>query len=488
MTSRASGSPTEPRLSPDGRFVVVSLQTVAPDHTAYRNALWLVPTDAAGGAPRQVTLGARHDGHARFSPDGRTLAFLSDRRVLLEEEPDRPTEAKDREDVVQVHLLPLDGGEARRLTDLPRGVSGFEWSPDGTRMVVTSSSHEPTRERDLRRRGLDAAQDPGAPPPSDYRYVDRLDYMLNGAGFVYDRVPHLWLVDVATGDASRLTDGPVGDHEPAWSPDGTRIAFVSNRRRDYDLHHAPGIHVIDVATRAIHGVAVGRKSYFGSPAWIDDETIVALGARNPRMHAGVRNDIWRFAADGSDATPNGGQNLSARHDLMPAAGMVSDVTPGESARLIPTADGSGVLFAAPIQGAYELWRLALADSAVERLTTGRHYISSFDAIAGPRGRERIAFLRSSPTEPGDVWLLDGRGEPRRLSAFNADALADLSCASRRIGTPRSTVTMSRAGSYRPATALGRWWSSSTVDRTRCMAGRRSGSSRSSPPAASGSTR
>jgi dipeptidyl aminopeptidase/acylaminoacyl peptidase len=242
---------------------------------------------------------------------------------------------------------------------------------------------------------------------------------------VYDRVPHLWLVDVATGDASRLTDGPVGDHEPAWSPDGTRVAFVSNRRRDYDLHHAPGIHVIDVATRAVRGVAVGRKSYFGSPAWLDDETIVALGARNPRMHAGVRNDIWRFAADGSDATPNGGQNLSARHDLMPASGMVSDVTPGESARLILTDDGSGVLFAAPIQGAYELWRIALADDAVERLTDGRHYISSFDAVAGPRGRQRIAYLRSSPTEPADVWLLDGRAEPRRLSAFNADVLADL---------------------------------------------------------------
>ena len=142
---------------------------------------------------------------------------------LIEEEPDRPTDAKDREDVVQVHLLPLDGGEARRLTDLPRGVSGFEWSPDGARLVVTSTSHEATRELDLRRRGLDAARDPGAPPPSDYRYLDRLDYMLNGAGFVYDRVPHLWLVDVATGEASRLTDGPVG---------GSRAGLVAGRDPD----------------------------------------------------------------------------------------------------------------------------------------------------------------------------------------------------------------------------------------------------------------
>ena len=148
---------TEPRLSPDGRWVVVTLQTVAPTFDGYRTALWLVATDEDGPPPRQLTLGTRHDRHPRFSPDGSTLAFLSDRRTIVEEEPSRG-EAKDREDATQVHLLPLDGGEARRLTDLPRGVTGFEWSPDGTRLVVTSPSHAATWEADRRRRGLTAAR------------------------------------------------------------------------------------------------------------------------------------------------------------------------------------------------------------------------------------------------------------------------------------------------------------------------------------------
>jgi dipeptidyl aminopeptidase/acylaminoacyl peptidase len=404
---------------------VVALQVVAPGYDGYRQALWLVPTDGSA-EPRQLTLGARHDSHPRFSPDGRTLAFVSDRRPLLEEEPTRPTDPKDREDVSQVHLLPLDGGEARRLTDLPRGVAAFEWSPDGARLVVVSSSVGATHEDDARRRGSRRrAVEPGTPPPSDLRFIDRLDYMLNGAGFTYDRVTHLWLVDVASGTASRLTDGPVSDSEPTWSPDGTRIAFSSNRRRDPDLVFRQAIHVVDVATRAVTAITGGPRSIFGVPAWLPDgQRIVALGNRL-EGRGGSRNDVWLFAADGSDATPSGGRDLSGRHDLMPGSTMNSDVTVGETSLLWPTPDGRSVLLTAPIDGSYELWRISTTDGAVERLTDGRHYLSSFDAVPGSRGRPRIAYLRSSATEPPDLWVQDGGGAPRRLTSFNAEVLAEL---------------------------------------------------------------
>jgi dipeptidyl aminopeptidase/acylaminoacyl peptidase len=428
---------TEPRLSPDGTRAVVTLQTVAPGFDAYRQALWLVPTDGSA-PPRQLTLGARRDRHPRFSPDGRTLAFLSDRRSLIEEEPDRvAVDAKDREDATQVHLLPLGGGEARRLTDLPRGVEGFEWSPDGTRLVVTSASRGASLAEDARLRGraTSVEQTAGTPPDSDYRFVDRLDYMLNGKGFVYDRVAHLWLVDVGTGRASRLTDGNVPDTEPAWSPDGTRIAFVSNRRRNADLVERSDIHVVDVDTRQVTAITRGTRSVFAAPAWLPDgRTIAALGHRL-EGRAGSRNDIWLFAADGRDATPDGGRNLSARHDLMPRSGFTSDVTVGEPQPLIPSGDGRWLLFSAPIQGAYELWRIAAGDGRLERLTEGRHTVSNWHAVvAPPSGTTRVAFLRSSATEAPDVWILDtgpdadanaGPGEPRRLTSFNEDMLAEL---------------------------------------------------------------
>jgi dipeptidyl aminopeptidase/acylaminoacyl peptidase len=416
---------TEPRLSPDGLRAVVTMTMSAPRHDGYRTALWLVPTD--GDDPRGLTLGVRSEHHPRFSPDGRTLAFLSDRRLFVEEEPDRPAERDEREDGTQVHLLPLDGGEARRLTDLPRGVSAFEWAPDGRSLVVTSSSRAATYRDDARLRGKSVQHDHAAPPDSDLRFIDRLDYMLNGAGFTYDRVDHLWIVDVESGSARQLTDGPTAERSPAWSPDGRRIAFVANRRRNADLLERSDIFVGDARTGVVTPITRGPKSYFDNPAWLPDgTTIAALGHRLPAA-TGSRNDIWLFAADGSDAHADGGRNLSGRHDRMPGSTMNSDLTIGEGARLEASTDGRWLTFTAPIDGSDELWRIGVADGRLERLTEGRHYISSWDRIAGPRGRtDTYLYLRSSPTETPDLWLLERPGAPpRRISEFNRELLGEL---------------------------------------------------------------
>ncbi len=97
-----------------------------------------------------------------------------------------------------------------------------------------------------------------------------------------------------------------------------RIAFSSNRRRDADLLNRSDIHVVDVASRRVTAVTAGPKSIFLVPGWLPDgRTIVAVGNRL-EGRAGSRDDLWLFAADGSDASPTGGRNLSGRHDLSSA--------------------------------------------------------------------------------------------------------------------------------------------------------------------------
>jgi acylaminoacyl-peptidase len=410
---------------------VFSVKRTSVGKDGYRQAIWSAPVD--GSAPaRQLTLGARWDHSPRISPDGATVAFISDRRLYAEEEPDRPKDPKERDDCFQVYLLPLDGGEARRLTDLPKGVTDLAWSPDGRTLAVLTASLGATIEEDRRKRGRPAKPKPGETPLSDYRFIDRLAYQYNGIGFTDDKDQHLWLVDVATGSARPLVSGPTPEEHPAWSPDGTRIAFAANRRRNPDLEERRAIWVVEVATGEVTLVAHGGDAVFLFPTWTrDGASILAIGDQWPRV--GYRVGIWRFAADGSDAAPRGGVDLLARSELKPDSAMNSDVTLGEGPRLVPTADGRAVLFTAPIDGSYELWRVALdGRSEPERLTTGEHYLSGRDAVPGARRSDRVVAVRSSGTELPEVVTFDvpaGAGktaaEATTLSALNEALAAEI---------------------------------------------------------------
>ena len=241
---------------------------------------------------------------------------------------------------------------------------------------------------------------------------------------MYHQRAQLWIVDVATGQARRLTDEPAGVGGPAWATDGRRIVYTTNLRRDHDLEDRSHLVVVDVESGSTTRLT-GDTAILFAPTWLPDgRSVAAIGGYLPENF--YRNDLWLIAADGSDGSGRGGRNLSGRHDVMLAASMTSDIVPGEDARIVASGDGRWVTFLAPRAGSMELFRIATEDGALEQLTSGHHYVSSFDSVDRGHGRSRTAWLRSSPTELSDLWLRDGpSGAPRRLTDLNRDALAEV---------------------------------------------------------------
>jgi dipeptidyl aminopeptidase/acylaminoacyl peptidase len=212
-------SVSDPRLSPDGRRVAYVVNWIDREANGYRAAVWVAPLDGSG-EPRQLTSGARSDSSPRWSPDGRWLAFVSNR------------DGKDEDAHSELYVLPANGGEPRRLTDDREGVESIAWSPDSRRIAFARRVRdEDYEEEDDRRR---------AP-----RRFTRLFYKLDSVGWVGDRRKHIFLVDL-DGAERQLTHGDCEDGEPAWSPDGTRLVFTSLRGDRWDVELSEALYELEV--------------------------------------------------------------------------------------------------------------------------------------------------------------------------------------------------------------------------------------------------
>jgi len=418
--------PTDVALSPDGAQVAFTVKSANPGRDGYRHQIWLVPADGSA-APRPITLGANNDTGPRWSPDGRTLAFMSDREQVLAkgEAGDDPARREiPREARSQVWLLPMGGGEARQLTRLPQNVKDICWSPDGSRLCLVTGAT--TAERKPER-------DPRRPPEPDTKLIDRLQYMLNAEGYIFEYPPKLWVVDVADGSLRRLTSGDGRDEQPAWSPDGRRIAFKSNRHPDADLTWRSDVYVVDADGRNLRRVSGGRgQRAFELPAWSPDGRWIAAVGHRFTAKVSTQSDAWRFRADAGEAG-DAGENLTVDAGLELSASVNSDLFGFAPSRLAWTNDGKRIVFSAPVEGSQELWRVAVDTRQVERLTRDRHYLSRPDGRQLADGTLRIAAVRAATSEPPDVVAFDvpageapSRGvKERRLSSLMGDAWSEI---------------------------------------------------------------
>ncbi|MFQ6046911.1 MAG: TolB family protein [Gemmatimonadales bacterium] len=211
----------DPQISPEGEWVAYTVTETNLEEEKSETRIWMVPT--AGGEAIPMTREGTSASRPRWSPDGRYLSFMS---------------ARDG-GKTQVWSLNRLGGEAQQLTDVKQGVSDYVWSPDGTRLLL--SIRDPEEEKPGEGGEGCEAESETRPP----WVIDRLQFKRDGTGYLTgNRHSHLYVFDVATGELTQITTGNYDESQPVWSPDGRRVAFVSNRTEEPDANSNSDIWIV----------------------------------------------------------------------------------------------------------------------------------------------------------------------------------------------------------------------------------------------------
>jgi dipeptidyl aminopeptidase/acylaminoacyl peptidase len=365
---------SDPRLSPDGKIVAYVVTTINQKKNRRESAVWSLTIESAD-PPRKLSAEGVSSSMPRWSPDGKTLAMTSARNL-------DPTTANKPK--VQIYLLPVrSGGEATALTNLKNGVEGYQWSPDGTRIVVVSAS---APDEDI------AAAD----HKSDVRHYTHTIYKSNDSGWDDGKRRHLWVVDVAAGEGRQITSGQEwNDTDPQWSPDSTRIAFVSDRSgKAYDDSHNTDVWVIPASGGSLIKISDHDFEDVG-PRWSPDGKQIIFAGKTS-----VHQFPKLYLADSSGGRPS----QLALKDL----------------DLIPTQvewSSAALLFQANIKGEAQIFRADVATRRLEVVTNGPRRVQGFDVSSSA---DKLVYLANDFQHLDDLYVsnLDGKSE-RQLTHLNS---------------------------------------------------------------------
>ncbi len=377
---------SDAHISPDGKQVAYTVTTIDKAKNRRDSSIWVVAVDGRTAARRLSAEGVNSNS-ARWSPDGARLAFVSTRSTGAAAGADdapRP----------QIWTLTFAGGEAQVLTHLKNGAGAYQWSPDGKRLVVVSRSGPSDNVKAADRK-------------SDVRHYTHISYKFNDTGWYDDKRSHLWVVDAVKGEAKQITQGEDwNDADPQWSPDSTRIAFVSDRTgKEYD-----GGENKDVWTIAADGgplTKISDHEYADTmPRWSPDGKQIVFAGQTERRQF-------------------------PRLYVAPAAGGKSTLA-SEDTDLIPTGLEWGpgareLRFETGYRGTTQVFRVDLDSRKFAAVTSGERGIHGFDTndAAGI-----MTYLANDFQHLDDLYVTDLAGKnERQLTHLNAALWKDVQTAS-----------------------------------------------------------
>ena len=369
-------------ISPDGSKVVYTVSSADTGKDENVSHIWMAQWDGSG--TRQLTWReGENESGAKFSPDGSQIGFLSSRA--------------DEDKETRLWLMPLAGGEARPLDGIEGSVEDFAWSPDGKYLALIVGDKEPEPKKD--------ADGDEIPPVI---VIDRYKFKQDGAGYLGKERSRLFLYDIATGKTVRMTDGDFDEGSPSWSPDSSKVAFVSIRAEDPDRTVDSNIYIADITQPGAAPFQLTTSERAdgeggAGPVWSPDgKTIAYVRAGDPELIWYAANELLTIPATGGTPTrltPTLDRNVYAPY-----------WTPdGKTLRFIMEDDGKQVLASVPAKG-----------GAVTTVLGGEF------VLRGPTISKNghVALLSSSPTMPYELQALDD-GKLRPLTSHNADWLKDI---------------------------------------------------------------
>ena len=242
----ASKRVDDPRISPEGQWVAYTVTNTDLKKDKSETSIWMIPEN--GGDAVRMTAKGYSASNPRWSPDGRFLSFKSSRN----------------EKKSQVWTLDRRGGDAQQLTDIKQGISGYEWSSDGKKILLTIRDPKPEDLLDKKEK------DEKKPEPW---VIDRLQFKRDNIGYLDRRRSHLYIFDVGTKKVKQITSSDFDDSQGSWSPDGKLVAFVSNRTEEPDSNSNTDIWIVSADNSDKGKTLLQVTSNRGSdsqPSWSPD--------------------------------------------------------------------------------------------------------------------------------------------------------------------------------------------------------------------------
>jgi dipeptidyl aminopeptidase/acylaminoacyl peptidase len=390
----------EPQVSPDGSLVVYVVSELDRTTDKTTTSLYLVPT--AGGEPKRLTTTPGTNNHPRWRPDGKAIAFVSSRGGSA-----------------QIWLLPIDGGEPRPLTKLPIDVAGPIWSPQGDRLAFTAQVY-PGQTAEAT-----AAKDKEiAAGKSKVRIFDRL-MIRHWTTWEDGKRSHLFVADAQTGEARDLTPklevntppAPFGgSSDYAWSPDGKELAFTAEPAKDGAWSTNSDIWTVSTRGGKLKNLTAANRAADAQPAYSPDGQWLAYVSQS---RPGFESDQWvlKVMQRASETT----HELTRRLDRpvqsfawAPASNKIFAVIDDGGTEPVIAIDSSASGNAsAPVPAGQERFPQVVSGGVQAGLSVG------------PKTGE-LAFVRHFADRPAEVFTAGPAGSaPLQLTQHNAPLLAQL---------------------------------------------------------------